>query len=83
MIKKIAKFFITAIIAFLLAVIAWYFLLIRIPKEILIQGSAAPVMSKEEALDLMNYHGVKVTWVEDGEWVFDRDGQTCSLIRKK
>ena len=82
MLKKIGKICGTAIIAFLIAVVAWYFVLVEIP-ECYVQGTSAPVMTKEEALDLMDYHGVKVIWAEGGEWVFERDGQICSLIKKK
>jgi len=37
-------------------------------------------MTKEEAFSLMDYHGVKVIYIQNGEWVFDRDGKTCSLL---
>ena len=83
MLKKIGKVCIGIVITFLLALIVWYFLLIDLPREYCVQGTSAPVMTKEEALDLMNYHGVKVIWAEDGEWVFERDGKTYSLIKKK
>lgn len=78
MMKKIGKACISMIVAFCLALVVWYFLLIKLPEH-QVQGSAASVMSKEEALDLMNYHGVKVVWVENGEWVFTRNNKTVPL----
>jgi hypothetical protein len=82
MIKKIGKACISIIVAFCLSLIAWYFLLIKLPEH-QVQGSAASSMSKDEALDLMHYHGVKVIWVEGGEWFFRRDGEDCKLTRKQ
>ncbi|MCK4525933.1 hypothetical protein KAW18_01075 [candidate division WOR-3 bacterium] len=82
MLKKIGKIFLNLIIAFSLALIFWWFCLIRIPEH-QVQGTSAPVMTKEEALDFMDYHGVKVIWAEGEEWVFERDGKTYSLIKKK
>lgn len=81
MIKKIGKIFINIIIAFFLIFVFYYFLLIKIPEEYYTQGPGSPVMSKEQALDLMHYHGVKVVWAEDGEWYFRRDGEDCKLTR--
>ena len=81
MIKIIGKACISMIVAFLLSLAVWYFLLIKLPEHQVI-GTAAPTMSKEKALDLMNYHGVKIIRVQDGQWVFDREGKTIPLKRK-
>lgn len=81
MIKKIGKACVCIAIAFSLALAAWYFLLLKLPEH-QVQGTAAPVMSKNEALDLMNYHGVKVVYIKDGEWVFDRNNQIIPLKRR-
>ena len=72
----------TIIIVFSLGLIFWYFVLIKIP-DTLVMGAAAPAMTKEEALDLMRYHGVKVAYTRDGQWVFDRNGTICRLSKKK
>ena len=80
MLKIIGKACISVIMALLLSLAVWYFLLIKLPEHQVI-GVAAPTMSKEEALDLMNYHGVKVVWAEGGEWFFRRDGKDCKLTK--
>ena len=66
--------------ALLLSLAVWYFLLIKLPEHQVI-GTAASVMSKEQALDLMHYHCVKEVLAEDGEWYFDRDVKYCKLTR--
>lgn len=79
--QKVIKLCGITIIIFLLALIVWYFFSFAFFKNIRVQGTAAPVLSKEEARDLMNYHGVKVIQVKNGEWTFERDGETISLLR--
>jgi hypothetical protein len=83
MIKKIVKFCITAIIAFLLAIAAWYFCLVKIPEEALVQGTAAPSLSREQGQALLHHHGVKTAYIKDGYWYFRRDGEDCRLMKKQ
>lgn len=59
----------------------WYFFLIGLVDDPQVLGKAAPTMSKEETLALMNYHGVKIIQVKNGEWTFERDRQTIPLRR--
>jgi hypothetical protein len=82
MLKKIGKVCIGVIMAFFLSFAVWYFLLIKLPKH-QVQGTAAPVMSKEEAISPMDYHGIKVIRAEEGVWIFERDGKICQLSKKK
>lgn len=81
MIKKIGKVCISLAIAVCLSFATWYFLLIDIPEEYYVQGTAAPALSKNQAVRLMRYHGVKVVWAEGGEWFFRRDGKDCKLTK--
>jgi len=80
--KTLAKICCSLTIAFLLSLAIWYVLLIDIPEDFYVQGMAAPAMTKEEALNLMHYHGVKVVYVKNGKLIFDRDGKTIPLKRK-
>lgn len=84
MLKKIGTTLVSFAIAALLFFLFmhWYFLLTSLPDP-QVQGTAAPAMSKERARDLMNYHGVKVIQVKNGEWTFERDGKICQLSKKK
>jgi len=82
MIKKIGKACVSLAIAVCLSFAAWHFLLIDLPEH-QVQGLGSPNMSKEEALDLMSFHDVKVVYVKDGQWVFERNGKTCQLSKKK
>lgn len=84
MLKKIGTILVSFMIATLLAFLFmhWYFLLTSLPDPQVL-GTATPAMSKEEARDLMNYHGVKVIQVKNGEWTFERDGKTISLARSR
>ena len=80
--KTLSKMCGSVIIAILLSFAVWYFLLIDIP-DTWVQGIAAPAMSKEEALDLMNFHGVKVIYVKDGQWYFRRNGEAILLKKPR
>ena len=80
--KKIGRIFGSMIVAFSLSFAFWYFLLAGFPDP-QVQGVAAPAMSKEEALILMNFHGTKTIYAKNGEWVFTRNGKTCKLHKEK
>lgn len=80
MLKIIGKACISVIMAFLLSLAVWYFLLIKLPDHQVI-GIAAPTMSKEEVLSLLNFHGAQVAYVKNGEWFFRRDGKDCKLTK--
>lgn len=71
------------IIIFFFAFVVWYSFPFAFFKNIQVQGTAAPVLSKNQAIQLMHYHGVKVVYVKDGEWFFRRDDKDCKLTRKK
>ena len=81
MIKIIGKACISVIMAFLLSFAVWYFLLIKLPEDALVQGTGSPNISKEEVLSLLNFHGAQVAYVKNGEWFFRRDGKDCRLKR--
>jgi len=71
----------STIIALSLAFSFWYFLLTGLPDS-QVQGIAAPTMTREEILDLMNFHGTRVAYIKNGVWFFDRDGEAIPLKRK-
>ena len=79
--RRICISTIIAAIFLILSFAIWYFFLLKMP-DTPVMGTAAPIMTKEEALDLMNYHGIKTVYAEDGQWVFDRNGKTIPLRRK-
>lgn len=83
MLKKIGKACIVTVVTFFLTLAAWHFLLIKLPEDAMVLGAGSPTMPKEEVLNLMDYHGVKVVRAECGKWVFDRDGKTIPLTKRK
>jgi len=69
-------------IAISLSFMFWFFLLAGFPDpDPPVQGVAAKHMSRDEARDLLNYHGVRVAHVLDGVWVFNRRGKAIRLAR--
>ena len=82
MLKIMGKACIGAIMALLLSLAVWYFLLIKLPEDALVQGTGSPNISKEEVLSLLNFHGAQVAYIKDGKWFFDRNGEAIPLKRK-
>ena len=81
MLRKIGKICSGVIFALSADLLFWHLFLTGLPDP-LVQGMAAPSMTKEEALSLMDFHGVKTIYVKNREWVFDKNNQTVILKRK-
>ena len=79
--RRICISTIIAAIFLFLSFAIWYFFLLKLPDTPVI-GTAAPIMTREDGYSLMRYHGIKIAYIKDGQWVFDRDGKTIPLIRR-
>jgi len=82
MAQKIAKLCGEALIAFALACLLWYLVLMQIPDDPVL-GSGAPTITKEEVLSLMDYHGIKTAYVENRIWRFDRGKNIGIPLKRK